>query len=94
MATSPPETVTDSWNGTTYNIGVQITGTAFAGRVRARVERGQIAADVTLVPMGNSLRVTLAPHGTDVREVTSCCETLEPQIQIMDAPAEMLNAEM
>jgi hypothetical protein len=62
--TSHRGSITGSWNETTHNIGGQVTGTASADRVRARVEGGQFAADVTLAPIGNSLRVTLAPYGT------------------------------
>jgi hypothetical protein len=61
--------ISGSWDETTQNIGGQVTGIALGDRVRARVEGGQFAADVTLVPMGNALRVTLAPRGSDVREV-------------------------
>jgi hypothetical protein len=62
-------TITGSWNETTHNVGGQVTGTASGDQVRARVEGGQFAADVTLVPAGNTLRVTLVPRGSDVREV-------------------------
>jgi hypothetical protein len=62
-------TITGNWDETTHNIGGQVIGTASGDVVRARVEGGQFAADVTLAPMRNSLSVTLIPHGTDVREV-------------------------
>ena len=69
MVTARRGTITGSWNETTRNIGGALFGTASAGRIWARVEGGQFAADVTLAPIGNSLSVTLAPHGTEVREV-------------------------
>lgn len=58
-----------SWDETTHNIGGQVSGTASPGLVRARVQGGQFAADVTLAPRGNSLLVRLDPQGSDVREV-------------------------
>jgi hypothetical protein len=61
--------VTGNWDETTRNIGGQVFGVASPNLVRARVEGGQFAADVTLAPKGNSLDVTLVPHGSDVREV-------------------------
>lgn len=62
-------TITGNWDETTRNIGGQVIGTASGDQVRARVEGGQFEADVTLAARGNSLRVTLDPRGTDVREV-------------------------
>jgi hypothetical protein len=62
--------VRGDWAETTHNIGGQLTGTASANLVRAHVQGGQFAADVTLASRRNSLDVTLAPRGTDVREVT------------------------
>jgi hypothetical protein len=38
-------------------------------RVVAHVEDGAFEADVILAITGSSLTVTLAPHGTEVREV-------------------------
>jgi len=61
--------ISGNWDETTHNVGGQVSGTASPELVRARVEGAQFAADVTLVPRGNSLRVTLDPQGTDVREV-------------------------
>ena len=61
--------VTGNWDETTHNIGGQVFGMASPNLLRARVEGGQFAADVTLAPRGNSLDVTLVPHGSDVREV-------------------------
>jgi hypothetical protein len=61
--------ITGSWDETTRNIGGQVFGTASPDVVRARVEGGQFAADVTLVPRGNSLQVMLDPQGSEVREV-------------------------
>ena len=61
--------VTGNWDETTRNIGGKVFGIASPNLVRARVEGGQFAAEVTLVPRGNSLDVTLVPQGTDVRQV-------------------------
>jgi hypothetical protein len=58
-----------SWNELTNNIAGEITGTASRALVRARVEGGAFAADVTLAARGNSMRVTLDPQGSQVREV-------------------------
>jgi hypothetical protein len=69
MVTSRRGVISGSWDETTQHIGGQVTGTASGDQVRARVEGGQFAADVTLAPVGNSLSVTLAPRGTDVRQV-------------------------
>jgi hypothetical protein len=68
--TSREGAITGSWNETTHNVGGQVTGTASGDVVRARIEGGEFAADVTLVSTGNTLRVTLVPRGSDVREVT------------------------
>lgn len=69
MVTAHRGRINGNWDETTRNIGGQVFGTASPGSVRARVEGGQFAADVTLAAAGNSLRITLDPHGTDVREV-------------------------
>jgi hypothetical protein len=69
MVTSRRGVISGSWDEATQHIGGQVTGTASGDQVRARVEGGQFAADVTLAPVGNSLSVTLAPRGTDVRQV-------------------------
>lgn len=61
--------ISGNWDETTHNVGGQVSGTASPELIRARVEGGQFAADVTLAPRGNSLRVMLDPQGTDVREV-------------------------
>jgi hypothetical protein len=62
--------ITGNWTETTRNVGGQVFGNASPNLVQARVEGGQFAADVTLAYRGNSLDIRLAPHGTDVREVT------------------------
>jgi hypothetical protein len=62
--------ITGNWDETTRNVGGQVFGDASPNLVRARIEGGQFAADVTLAHRGNSLNIRLAPHGTDVREVT------------------------
>ena len=51
------------------NYRFQISGTASPERVQARVDGGSFSADVVMVPRGNSLRVTLDPQGSDVRQV-------------------------
>jgi len=63
-------TIAGNWNETTRNIGGQVSGAAFGNTVRARIEGGQFTADVTLAPKGNSMTVSLMPHGSDVREVS------------------------
>jgi hypothetical protein len=63
-------TITGNWNESTQNVGGQVTGEASGNLVRARVEGGQFAADVTLASVGNSLNVSLIPRGSQVREVT------------------------
>jgi hypothetical protein len=62
--------ITGNWNETTRNVGGQVTGAASGNTVRARVEAGQFTADVTLAPRGNSLIVSLTPHGSNVQEVS------------------------
>jgi hypothetical protein len=62
-------TISGNWNETTQNVGGQVTGAASGNQVRARVEGGQFAADVTLASIGNSLNVSLVPRGSQVREV-------------------------
>ena len=56
MVTSRRGVISGSWDETTQHIGGQVTGTASGDQVRARVEGGQFAADVTLAPVGNSLQ--------------------------------------
>lgn len=62
--------ITGSWDEATRNISGQVTGAASGNVVRARVEGAQFTADVTMVPTKGSLRVTLVPYGTSVREVS------------------------
>jgi len=61
--------ITGNWDETTHNLNGQISGTASPERVQARVDGGSFSADVVMVPRGNSLRVTLDPQGSDVRQV-------------------------
>jgi hypothetical protein len=61
--------ISGNWDESTHNISGQISGTASPERVQARVDGGSFSADVTMVSRGNSLRVTLDPQGSDVRQV-------------------------
>jgi hypothetical protein len=69
MVTADRGRIAGKWDETTRNIGGQVTGVASPGWVRARIEGGRFTADGTLASAANSLRVTLDPHGTDVRQV-------------------------
>ena len=62
--------VSGSWAETTHNVLGEVTGTVSGETVRARVQAGQFAADITLIFAGSTLRVTLVPYGTHVREVS------------------------
>jgi hypothetical protein len=62
--------VIGNWDETTRNVSGQVTGSVSGGVVRARVDGGQFKADVTLVTTKGSMRVTLIPYGTSVREVS------------------------
>ena len=61
--------ISGNWDESTHNISGQISGTASPEGVQARVDGGSFSADVTMVSRGNSLRVTLDPQGSDVRQV-------------------------
>jgi hypothetical protein len=61
--------VSGNWNETSRNIRGQLLGVLEKDRVVAHVEGGAFDADVTLAVTGSSLVFTLAPVGTEVREV-------------------------
>jgi hypothetical protein len=61
--------VSGNWNETSRNIRGQLLGVLEKDRVVAHVEGGAFDADVTLAITGSSLVFTLAPVGTEVREV-------------------------
>jgi len=62
-------TVSGNWNETSRNIRGRVVGVWEKERVIAHVEGGAFEADVTLAATGSSLLFTLAPVGTEVREV-------------------------
>ena len=62
--------VSENWNETTRNFGGHLVGVSGKDRVVAHVEGGAFEADVISAITGSSLTVTLAPHGSEVREVT------------------------
>jgi hypothetical protein len=61
--------IVGNWVESTRNVSGRVSGAASGDVVRARVDGAQFSASVTLVTTRKSLRVTLIPHGTDVREV-------------------------
>ena len=58
-----------SWSEATRNVSGQISGRAAGGHIRARVDAGVFAADLTVNTSGNQQSVAIVPQGTDIRIV-------------------------
>jgi hypothetical protein len=58
-----------SWSEMTRNIIGQVSGRAAGGHIRARVDAGVFAADLTVNTSGNQQSVAIVPQGTNIRIV-------------------------
>jgi hypothetical protein len=63
------ESISGQWAETSRNLSGSVSGESTGNFIRAKVEGGGFAAQLTVATTGNRQAVTIVPQGTDVSEV-------------------------